>query len=167
MKDAIKGYLALATGLAEVPRQKAVAAAKALVAQGEATAGQVSSLTEDLLTQSRSNREAVTALVRYEVDRGLGRVGLASNDEVSELTARVRALEDALRALQQAQAAPSTAAPDKAAPSQGLSAKAAPRRAAPTKAAPAAPAAPVAPAGSSTVQQPGSPAPAAGGGTSS
>ena len=97
MKDALKGYLALATGLSEVTRQRAVGAAKALVAQGEATAGQVSSLADDLLVQSRSNREAVTALVKYEVDRALGRVGLASNDEVGELTARVRALEGSVR----------------------------------------------------------------------
>ncbi len=99
MKDALKGYLALATGLSEVTRQRAVGAAKALVAQGEATAGQVSSLADDLLVQSRSNREAVTALVKYEVDRALGRVGLASNDEVGELTARIRALEGSVREL--------------------------------------------------------------------
>ena len=99
MKDALKGYLALANGLTEVTRQRAVAAAKALVAQGEATAGQVGSLADDLVTQSKSNREAVTALVKYEVDRTLGRVGLATADEVSELTARVRALESLVRDL--------------------------------------------------------------------
>ena len=99
VKDALKGYLALAGGLSEVTRQRAVGAAKALVAQGEATAGQVTSLADDLLVQSRSNREAVTALVKYEVDRALGRVGLASNDEVGELTARIRALEGSVREL--------------------------------------------------------------------
>ncbi|MGB8650485.1 MAG: hypothetical protein WCD35_07465, partial [Mycobacteriales bacterium] len=90
MKDALKGYLALASGLTEVTRQRATAAAKALVAQGEATAGQVQSLADDLIAQSKSNREAVRALVKFEVDKALGRVGLASADEVSELTARVR-----------------------------------------------------------------------------
>ena len=99
MKDALKGYLALASGLSEVTRQRAVGAAKALVAQGEATAGQVTSLADDLLVQSRSNREAVTALVKYEVDRALGRVGLASNDEVGALTARIRTLEGSVREL--------------------------------------------------------------------
>lgn len=99
VKDALKGYLGLASGLSEVTRQRAVGAAKALVAQGEATAGQVTSLADDLLAQSRSNREAVTALVKYEVDRALGRVGLASNDEVGELTARIRALEGSVREL--------------------------------------------------------------------
>src|SRR3954466_4194675 len=99
VRDALKSYLTLASGLTDVTRQRAVGAAKALVAQGEATAEQVSTLAEDLLAQSRSNREAVTALVKYEVDRTLGRLGLAANDEVTELTKRVRSLEADLREL--------------------------------------------------------------------
>src|SRR5687767_9975133 len=99
VRDALKSYLALASGLTDVTRQRAVGAAKALVAQGEATAEQVTSLADDLVQQSRSNREAVVALVKYEVDRALGRVGLASNDEVAELTKRVRSLEAQIREL--------------------------------------------------------------------
>ena len=93
MRDALKSYLALAGGVTEVTRQRAVEAAKALVASGEAAAEQVTSLAEDLLTQTRQNREAVVALVGFEVDRALGRVGLTSADEVTALTERVRALE--------------------------------------------------------------------------
>lgn len=93
MRDALNSYLALAGGVREVTRQRAVSAAKALVAQGEATAEQVSALAEDLLTQTRQNREAVAALVSVEVDRTLSRVGLATADEVTALTGRVRALE--------------------------------------------------------------------------
>ena len=97
MKDALKGYLALATGLTEVTRQRATAAARALVAQGEATAGQVGSLADDLVAQSRGNREAVAALVKFEVDRALGRVGLATADDVAALSGRIRTLETSLR----------------------------------------------------------------------
>ena len=85
MNDAVKGYLALASGLTEVTKQRAVSAAKALVAQGGAAAGQVTALADDLVAQSKSNREAVAALVRFEVDKALGRVGLASAEEVTEL----------------------------------------------------------------------------------
>lgn len=99
MRDALKSYLALASGLTEISKQRAVTAAKALVAQGEATAEQVSSLAEDLVSQSRSNREAVATLVRFELDRALGRVGLASGDEVATLQQRVRELEQQVRAL--------------------------------------------------------------------
>ncbi|MGZ6793915.1 MAG: phasin family protein [Mycobacteriales bacterium] len=128
MKDALKGYLALASGLTEVTRQRATAAAKALVAQGEATAGQVTGLADDLIAQSRSNREAMTALVKFEVDKALGRVGLASAEEVTELTARVRQLEAQLReATKPAAQAPAAAkAPAKKAPAKKAPAKKAP-----------------------------------------
>lgn len=99
MRDAVKSYLALAGSLTEVTRQRATAAARGLVQQGEATAEQVGQLVDDLLAQSRQNREAVSALVTYEVDRTLGRLGLASNDEVAGLLERVRALENEVRQL--------------------------------------------------------------------
>ena len=111
VRDALKSYLALAGGVTEVTRQRALEAAKALVSQGEAAAEQVTSLAEDLLSQTRQNREAVVALVGFEVDRALGRVGLATADEVTELTNRVRQLEaqlaDASRSTPRVEAVPS------------------------------------------------------------
>ena len=99
MRDALQSYLALAGGLTEVTRQRAVAAAKGLAAQGEATAEQVQTLAEDLVAQTRQNSEAVATLVRYEVDRALLSVGLASVEEVTAaLEARVRSLEETVRA---------------------------------------------------------------------
>jgi polyhydroxyalkanoate synthesis regulator phasin len=126
VRDALKSYLALAGGLTDVTRQRAVGAAKALVAQGEATAEQVSTLAEDLLAQSRSNRDAVTALVKYEVDRTLGRLGLAANDEVTELTKRIRSLEAQIRdlkAAEQATGAASRSAPTSSAASTTTASK--------------------------------------------
>lgn len=102
MRDAVTGYLTLAVGLTEVTRQRATAAARALVSSGEARAEQVQQLVEELLDSSRQNREAVASLVRYEVDRALGRMGLAAGDEVATLTARVSALEADVRALRAA-----------------------------------------------------------------
>lgn len=96
MRDALKGYLALATGLSEVTRQRAVAAAKQLVTQGEATAEQVQSLADDLITASKSNRAAVTTLVRYEVERAMASLGVARSSEVETLQARIRSLETEL-----------------------------------------------------------------------
>ena len=118
MREALKNYLELATGFTDLTRQRATAAAKALVAQGEATAEQVTALAEDLLQQSRANREAVAALVRYEVDRTLGRVGLATSDEVSELSKRVRSLESQLRTGGAAKKAPAKKAAAKKAPAK-------------------------------------------------
>lgn len=135
MRDALKAYMSLATGLSEVTRQRAMTAAKALVSQGEATAEQVSTLAEDLLTQTRANREAVTALVRFEVDRTLGRVGLASTDEVGELAARLRVLERELRDLRPGGDSPTAAfeAPGPAELEQRSDSAAPPTKKAPAK----------------------------------
>src|SRR4051794_10647931 len=97
MQQALKNYLAIATGLSDVSKKKAREAAKRLAKQGGATVEQVQALTEDLVTTGLSNRESLVKLVRYEVDRALGLVGLATAEEVEQLTSRIRELEKALR----------------------------------------------------------------------
>ncbi|WP_306209655.1 phasin family protein [Actinoplanes sp. RD1] len=93
MQNAWRAYLEMALGLTEVPRKRAQKVAGELLSKGGATAGQLQGLVEDLVTASASNREALTNLVRYEVDRALGRVGLATAEEVADLTTRVKDLE--------------------------------------------------------------------------
>jgi polyhydroxyalkanoate synthesis regulator phasin len=100
MRDALRQYLAMASGLVEVTKNRATPVARALVAQGEATRDQVSDLVEDLITTSKANRDALVNLVGYEVERSLGRIGVASADEVKALTSRVRELERAVKDLQ-------------------------------------------------------------------
>src|SRR3982750_3111328 len=97
MQDAWRAYLEMALGLAEAPRKKAQKVASDLVNRGGATAAQLQGLVEDLMSAGGANREALTNIVRYEVDRALGVVGLATAEEVSELTSRVRDLEGRLR----------------------------------------------------------------------
>lgn len=139
VRDALKNYLALAGGMTEVTRQRALAAARSLASSGEATAEQVSGIAEELLAASRGNREAAAALVKLELDRALGRLGFASAEEVAALSARVELLEAQLRAR------PAGTGPAKAAKSPGRAAstpaggKVAPGKAAPAKAAKKAP----------------------------
>ncbi|WUR62217.1 hypothetical protein OHS32_12820 [Micromonospora chokoriensis] len=97
MQDAWRAYLELAMGLTEAPRKKAQDVARRLVGSGGATAAQLQALGEELVTTGAANREALTKLVRFEVDRALGAVGLATADEVAELTRRVHDLERRLR----------------------------------------------------------------------
>ena len=99
VRDALRSYLSLATGLVDVPRQQAVRVAKALVSQGEATAEQAGSIADDLIGTSRANRDALVHLIRHEVDRGLTRLGLAGADEVRVLRDQVAALEKEVAAL--------------------------------------------------------------------
>src|SRR3954453_17919627 len=97
MPDAWRAYLEMALGLTEASRKRAQKVAGDLVNRGGATAVQLQGLAEDLLQAGMANREALTNIVRYEVDRALGVVGLATADEVSELTTRVHDLEKQLR----------------------------------------------------------------------
>src|SRR3954449_6593583 len=98
MPDAWRAYLEMALGLTETPRKRAQKAVADLVSRGGATAAQLQGLVEDLLSAGMANREALTNIVRYEVDKALGAVGLATAEEVDELTTRVRDLEKELKA---------------------------------------------------------------------
>jgi len=99
VREALRGYVALANGLTEVTAGRARAAAKALAEQGEATAGQVSALAEDLINTSRRNRESLVLLVRHEVEQAVKRLGVAPSGDVEDLTRRVRELERTVREL--------------------------------------------------------------------
>ncbi|MCX4389984.1 hypothetical protein OG777_24060 [Micromonospora peucetia] len=148
MQDAWRAYLELAMGLTEAPRKKAQDAVRRLVGSGGATAAQLQTLAEELVSTGAANREALTKLVRFEVDRALGAVGLATADEVAELTRRVHGLERQLRDTRSTLGTPapaSTAEPSRPVPA-GAGTSAAPgaaEPAVPTSAAPA-PVAPVA-----------------------
>jgi polyhydroxyalkanoate synthesis regulator phasin len=93
MQDAWRAYLELAFGLTEASRKKAREVAKEVLGRGGATAAQVQAFVDDLVSTSRANREELARLVRYEVDRALGAVGLATAEEVADLTNRLRELE--------------------------------------------------------------------------
>ncbi|WBB52341.1 hypothetical protein [Verrucosispora sp. WMMD573] len=98
MQDAWRAYLELAMGLTEAPRKKAQDAVRRAMGSTGATAAQLQTLAEELRSTGAANREALTKLVRFEVERALGAVGLATAEEVAELDRRVRELERQLRA---------------------------------------------------------------------
>ena len=97
-QEAWRAYLELAIGATDATRKKATKAVKRLVGKSAVSAEQLQNMAEDLVRTSAANRDAMTKLVRYELDRALGAVGLATADEVAGLTARVRELEAQLKA---------------------------------------------------------------------
>lgn len=120
MHDALRAYVELALGVTEASRKKAEKVARELVGKGGAKAAQLQGLVEELVATSRANREGLAKLVRYEVDRAMAAVGLATADEVADLRARVQELERRLReASAQAAAAEATAADAAAAADTG------------------------------------------------
>jgi len=128
VQDALKAYLELALGLTEASKKKAEKAvkkmAKELVGKGNATAAQIQGAVEDLVATSASNREAVSRLVRVEMDKTLSRVGLATSEEVATLHARVDGLERQLRDERAAAGKPAVGKATEAAPKEAPAAKA-------------------------------------------
>ncbi|MGH8894485.1 MAG: phasin family protein [Actinomycetes bacterium] len=108
--DGLRGYIQLANGLTDVTRARAQAAAKALLAQGEAgvdavvpqpVRAQVGALTDDLLATGRANRSLLVNLVRTEVERSVSRMGLVSAQELDAASRRAAALERRVEELEQ------------------------------------------------------------------
>jgi polyhydroxyalkanoate synthesis regulator phasin len=109
--DGLRAYVQLASGLTEVTRERALAAARTLVAQGEAGVGavlpdamraQVSSVTDDLIATSKANRDLLVGLVRAEVERSVSRMGLVSAAELDAATRRAESLDDRVHELERA-----------------------------------------------------------------
>ncbi|MEP6761652.1 MAG: polyhydroxyalkanoate synthesis protein PhaF, partial [Sporichthyaceae bacterium] len=118
--DGLKAYVQLASGLTDVTRERALAAARTLVAQSEAGVGamlpdairvQVATVTEDLIATSKANRDLMVGLVRAEVERTVSRMGLVSAAELNAATRRAEALDDRVHELERALRSARTGAP--------------------------------------------------------
>ncbi|MEV4265916.1 phasin family protein [Kribbella sp. NPDC049584] len=96
--DAVRGYVQLASGLTEVTKQKAQAAAKALLQQtgADTLTSKVSDLADEIVATSKSNRQLLQAIVANEVEGAVARLGFVRSEEVAALTRRVKALETEL-----------------------------------------------------------------------
>ncbi|MFI5698307.1 phasin family protein [Kribbella sp. NPDC051586] len=96
--DAVRGYVQLASGLTEVTKQKAQAAAKALLQQtgADTLTSRVSELADEIVATSKSNRQLLQAIVSNEVEGAVARLGFVRSEEVAALTRRVKALETEL-----------------------------------------------------------------------
>ncbi|ASU84603.1 hypothetical protein CDO52_18945 [Nocardiopsis gilva YIM 90087] len=113
--EAVRTYLDAASGLTELTRKRAVAAAKTLLkanddratssadtgsaAAGPARVGQnIQTLATELMETNDANREALGALVQAEVERALERLDLVPRSDYERLTRRVAELERRLAA---------------------------------------------------------------------
>jgi polyhydroxyalkanoate synthesis regulator phasin len=142
--DGLRGYLQLATGLTDVTRERARAAARTLVAQGGAGVdavvpgqmrSQVSTLTEDLLAASKANRDLLLHLVRGEVERSVARLGLVSKADLDAERRRADRLEAKVRGLETKVPPAPRAAAKKSAAKKSAAKKSAAKRSAATGAA--------------------------------
>lgn len=110
MLDDLRNYLQLASGLTEATASKAKDAVTDLLAHGVSLStralpapdmmGQVQELADDLVATSRNNREMLVGMIRAEVDRNVGRMGLVREDELAALRRHVQRLESQLADVQ-------------------------------------------------------------------
>ncbi len=100
----VRNYLEMATGLTEATATKAMEVAGSLIAQGMSlgakqpadVASSVAQAADELMAQSKTNRDLLIGLIRTEVDRAIGRVGFVREDELAALRARVEKIESLL-----------------------------------------------------------------------
>lgn len=101
MFDVLRGYLDMANGLLEATTGKVKEGAASLMQQGieastrgpEIVSTQVQAVAEDLLEQSRTNRELMVGLIRTEVERTVGRMGFVHEEELAAVRRHVQRLE--------------------------------------------------------------------------
>ncbi|MFF0342518.1 polyhydroxyalkanoate synthesis protein PhaF [Kribbella sp. NPDC004875] len=141
--DALRGYVQLANGLTEVTKQKAQAAAKALLQQtgADQLTTKVGDLADEIVATSKSNRQLLQAIVANEVEGAVARLGFVRSEEVAALTRRVQLLETELAEVQvPAPSAAATAPVAAEAPAAAAPAKKTARKATTKKVAKKAPA---------------------------
>jgi polyhydroxyalkanoate synthesis regulator phasin len=88
---------ALDTGaqFTEMRRSQARKLASDLVAQGQLARNQVSAYVDDLVEASRKRSEQLRAIVRTEVERQLGVIGVATKKDLDALERKLRAANGA------------------------------------------------------------------------
>lgn len=117
MLDDLRSYLQMASGLTEATTAKAKEVVTGLLASGMSLTtkampapemmGQVQELADDLVATSKNNRDTLTAMIRAEVDKAVGRMGFVREDELAALRRHVQRLEKQIADIQaQASAAP-------------------------------------------------------------
>ena len=96
--EALQSYAQLASGLTKTTREKALTTAKGLLDQAglgdvASDAGdRVTKLADELLATSKANRQLLTQFVDSEVQKAVGRLGLAKSEDIEDLRAEIAAL---------------------------------------------------------------------------
>ena len=115
MLDDLRSYLQMASGLTEATTAKAKDVVTGLLSSGLSLTtkampapemmGQVQELADDLVATSKNNRDTLTAMIRAEVDKAVGRMGFVREDELAALRRHVQRLERQLADLEAAASA--------------------------------------------------------------
>ncbi|MEX2458439.1 MAG: hypothetical protein WD770_05590 [Actinomycetota bacterium] len=124
MLDVVRQYVDAALGA--LPKDRAMELASELLEQGQTGREQVTRLANDLMEWSRSSVERVADLVRTEVRKQVGVLGLATKEDLDEVRQRLWMLEGATAPARRA--APAKRAVRKPSQARGSGTKRAPAK---------------------------------------
>ncbi len=103
MIDVLKRVLYTGVGIASLTREKLVELGHEISKQADLTEAQARDLEEELLRKGDEARKQLESEIDTRVELVLSRLGVAKQDQVSALTARVNVLEQQVQALQTSQ----------------------------------------------------------------
>ena len=90
-----KRYLEAGMQFTELRRSQARAVATELVEQGQLARDQVSGAVDEIVAMSRRRSEKLQSLIRREVERQLGTLGIATKADVARLERKIKAAKKA------------------------------------------------------------------------
>lgn len=126
--EAVQNYVNLVSGLTRTTRARAVAGARAVLAQAGLedvatdAGGRVSKLADEIVAASKANRELMRNLIASEVEQVVSHLGFARAEELERLRREVGDLQQAVRDLGGPVPTASSRARSKSAPTRPTSA---------------------------------------------
>ena len=95
--EIIRRALEAGSDFGQMTQQRADALVKSLVEAGEVQRDQAQKLVTDIVERSRENRERLLATIDREVKNSVGRMGLATKEDLDVLRRKVTRLEKAAK----------------------------------------------------------------------
>ena len=99
LKEQLERSLLMGIGLLSLTREKAQAIVEELVKQGEVARSEVKDVTNKLLERGEEERQALSKVVRKEVDGALTEMHIATQSDVEAIKKQLADLEQQLTAL--------------------------------------------------------------------
>jgi polyhydroxyalkanoate synthesis regulator phasin len=96
MKDELRRWALMGSGVAELTRNRAEQIVKDMVAAGDVKRKQGSKVVKDLMETSKANRQEFLKIVRSEIQGQIQNLGLATQRDLERLERRVARLESSV-----------------------------------------------------------------------
>jgi polyhydroxyalkanoate synthesis regulator phasin len=97
MRDELRRWTLMGSGIAELTRNRAESIVKDMVAAGDVKRQQASKAVKELIESSRANRQEFLKIVRSEIQGQIENLGVATKRDFERLERRIARLESSPR----------------------------------------------------------------------